>query len=189
MTKKKWQKKAGFNFVNKIGLKSGDSILDFGCGEGLFTIPAAKKVGPEGHIIAFDIDADNLKTLNKKIEDQALNNIELVHSDGDLEMEFEDQCFDMVFLYDVIHLFDKQQRNKLFDEFHRILKKKGRLSIYPKHTADNFPMHELRHTYVDEVVKEVECHAFALDRKMKIKILHDERIQEDDIYNFKKLKR
>ena len=189
MARKKWQKKEGNKFVEKIGIEPGDYILDFGCGEGLFSIPVSEKVASEGKVFALDIDDENLEIVGEKAADMDLDNIELVHSNGELQTDFYDGYLDMILLYDVLHLFNKNQRDELFDEFHRILKRGGDLSIYPKHTADNFPMHELRHTYVDEVVREVECHAFTLESKMTIRILHDERIQEDNIYNFKKQKR
>lgn len=183
----KWEEKTGMEFVNRVGIKPEAIVLDFGCGEGLFSIPIAKHLAPRGRVFAMDIDRSNLETLEKKARELSLNNIEPVYSEDDLNIKFEDDFFDIILIYDVLHLFDKEQRDKLFDNFHRILKDGGRLSVYPKHTADNFPMHELRHTYVDEVVKEIECHKFLLDVRLKTKILHNERIQEDDIYNFKKI--
>jgi ubiquinone/menaquinone biosynthesis C-methylase UbiE len=182
----KWDDKLALEFFNKIGLEKGNYVLDFGCGEGFFTIPAAQKVTKEGRVFALDIDAANLNKLKEKAKKKSMENIETVNSNGDLQTKFQDNYFDMILIYDVLHMFNKRQREEILDEFHRILKDRGRLSIYPKHTADNFPLHELKHTYVDQLVKEIECHKFALENRIKTKILHNEEVQEDNVYNFKK---
>src|SRR6056297_2512506 len=118
MTKVKWEANVGSDFIDKVGIESGDYVLDFGCGEGLFSIPAAQKVGSKGRVYALDIDSENLNLLSKKIEEKGLDNIELIHTNGDIQTEFENKNFDMILLYDVLHMFNKQQRDKLFDEFH-----------------------------------------------------------------------
>ena len=34
--------------LTAIGLKAGQTLIDIGCGEGFFTLPAARIVGPNG---------------------------------------------------------------------------------------------------------------------------------------------
>ena len=51
--------KLGFPFkaekeLNKLNIRGGQKILDYGCGIGSFTFPAAKLVGREGRIYALD---------------------------------------------------------------------------------------------------------------------------------------
>lgn len=63
--------------LDSIGIKKNDTIIDFGCGIGYFSIPAtqyAKKV------IAIDLSEDMLKELKKRTV--GINNIELVKSDN-----------------------------------------------------------------------------------------------------------
>ena len=40
-----WEREGGLKFLRKIGLRSGQKILDFGCRVGHYTIPAAQVVG------------------------------------------------------------------------------------------------------------------------------------------------
>ena len=49
---KKWLEKDGEQFLRKIGLKEGQTVLDFGCGEGHYAIPAAKIVSNKGKVYA-----------------------------------------------------------------------------------------------------------------------------------------
>jgi predicted methyltransferase len=51
---KNWLEKDGENFLKAIGLKKGQVVLDFGCGEGHYSIPAAKVVGEKGRSIVYD---------------------------------------------------------------------------------------------------------------------------------------
>ena len=41
--------------LKAAGLKSGQKVLEVGCGPGFFTIPAAKIVGEEGFVYAVDV--------------------------------------------------------------------------------------------------------------------------------------
>jgi len=37
----RWEKEDGVKFLRKVGLRPGQTVLDFGCGAGHYTIPAA----------------------------------------------------------------------------------------------------------------------------------------------------
>jgi len=52
--------------LQRIGIKSGQSVLDFGCGSGTYTIPVAKIVGKQGKVYALDKDKNELDNLMKK---------------------------------------------------------------------------------------------------------------------------
>ena len=63
-----------------LGLSSEmKNIVDFGCGYGTFTIPAARITG--GTVHAFDIEADMLATVREKAGQLGLASIRLYHSD------------------------------------------------------------------------------------------------------------
>jgi len=44
-----------YRLLEVAGLKSGQKVLEVGCGPGFFTLPAAKIVGEEGYIYAVDV--------------------------------------------------------------------------------------------------------------------------------------
>jgi ubiquinone/menaquinone biosynthesis C-methylase UbiE len=56
-------------------LRSGMVFLDIGCGEGFFSILAAKKVGENGKVFAVDIDSSAIEKLKQKAEVEGLKNI------------------------------------------------------------------------------------------------------------------
>ncbi|NOX56691.1 MAG: class I SAM-dependent methyltransferase [Planctomycetes bacterium] len=45
---------------------SGMTVLDFGCGMGVFSIPMASLVGPTGRVIAVDLQQEMLRVLAKR---------------------------------------------------------------------------------------------------------------------------
>jgi ubiquinone/menaquinone biosynthesis C-methylase UbiE len=72
----RWIKKDGEKFLKDIGIETGQIVLDFGCGEGHYTIPAAKIVGEKGTIYGFDKDRDSLDRLMQIIRQTDIRNIE-----------------------------------------------------------------------------------------------------------------
>lgn len=47
-------------------IKTGDTVLDVGCGPGTFSIEMAKMVGPTGKIVAADLQTEMLKKARNK---------------------------------------------------------------------------------------------------------------------------
>jgi ubiquinone/menaquinone biosynthesis C-methylase UbiE len=83
-------------------LRSGMVFLDIGCGEGFFSILAAKKVGENGKIFAVDIDSSAIEKLKQKAE--GLKNI--VAKVGKAEdTVFCNGCADFIFYGMDLHDF------------------------------------------------------------------------------------
>ena len=61
--------------LQSIGLRKGMTFVDAGCGEGFFALPAAKIVGPEGRVYAFDINPESVAALNSNAAAEGLTNI------------------------------------------------------------------------------------------------------------------
>lgn len=101
-------------------------ILDAGCGPGRLTIPLAKAVGPNGHIVAMDIQTSMLMKVQKKAKNENLKNIEFLH--GALgEKKLSPNQFDKAFLVTVLGEIP-DQKEALMDIFNA-LKPNGILSI------------------------------------------------------------
>ncbi|MBD2741291.1 methyltransferase domain-containing protein [Coleofasciculus sp. FACHB-1120] len=87
-----------------VPIQKGDKILDVATGTGLLAIPAAQKVGLEGHIIGIDMSPGMLHQARVKVEAASLKNIELIEADAE-SITFNDGCFDAVFCCEAIVLF------------------------------------------------------------------------------------
>ena len=67
--------------LNKIGLNEGARLADIGCGIGYFSIPAADVIGPQGIVFALDVSKEMIEELDKKIEENDIENIRTVITD------------------------------------------------------------------------------------------------------------
>jgi ubiquinone/menaquinone biosynthesis C-methylase UbiE len=116
----------------QIGIRRGQTILDFGCGSGTYAIPAARIVGEQGRVYALDKDKEALDELMQKAESADLKNIDRIETSGELEIELTDESVDVVLLFDVFHPFYFPQagdRRKLLGEIYRIMKSSAFLSV------------------------------------------------------------
>jgi len=100
--------------------------MDYGCGPGWFTFPAARIVGSEGKVYALDCIPRHLRIVEEKAKKEGLSNIETVLSDT--ETSLPDECIDIIWVCDALH--EVKQRRALLVELHRVLKNGGTLAIY-----------------------------------------------------------
>jgi ubiquinone/menaquinone biosynthesis C-methylase UbiE len=79
--------------VEMAEIKRGDRVLDVACGYGEPSLTAARKVGPEGTIVATDISAEMLAFARQRAEAAGVENIEFEHSDA-FSLDFPAESFD-----------------------------------------------------------------------------------------------
>ncbi|MBT8340874.1 MAG: class I SAM-dependent methyltransferase [Desulfatitalea sp.] len=60
-------------------LKPGDTAIDLGCGPGFFTIEMAKRVGPNGRVIAVDLQPEMLAHVARKSRKHGVSEIVTCH--------------------------------------------------------------------------------------------------------------
>ena len=119
--------------LEKLGIGEGQTVLDFGCGPGSYTIPAAQIVGEGGKVYALDIHPLAIKAVEKKSGKKKLTNITTILSDGDTGLP--DESMDVILLYDTIHII--KDKRALLEELHRVLKSDGFLSVTDHHLQAN----------------------------------------------------
>jgi ubiquinone/menaquinone biosynthesis C-methylase UbiE len=118
--------------LKRIGIRRGQTVLDFGCGYGIYTIPVAKIVGEQGRVYALDKDKEALDALMQKAGSACLANVERMETSGELEIELADETVDVILLFDVFHSFYFPQagdRRRLLGEIRRIMKPSAFLSV------------------------------------------------------------
>ena len=163
--------------LQQIGLRRGQTILDFGCGSGTYTIPAAKIVGEQGRVYALDKDNEALNELMQKAKLAGLENIEAMKTSGKLEVELTDESVDAVLLFDVFHSYyfsQTRDREKLLGEIYRVMKPSAFISVWPKHMES-------------EAEGEIKSVNFHLEKEFFETLIHDDKdLEMGKILNFKK---
>jgi ubiquinone/menaquinone biosynthesis C-methylase UbiE len=183
---RRWLRTEGSEFCRDLGIKEGQSILDFGCGEGHYTIPVAKAVGQGGVVYALDKDSGELSRLAKAAKSEGIGNITPLDSSGGTAIGLEEDSIDVALLFDVLHYITADDRKSLYGEVHRVLLDDGRLLVYPKHVKSDHPLWNLRHMDLDELIEEIEIAGFSLEDKSPKRLLHDETCNEGTVLRFRK---
>ena len=182
-----WLEKDGIAFLKELGIKAGQTILDFGCGEGHYTIPAAKIVGEKGKVYALDMDIEVLNKLLQIANSKSLQNIVPIHNElNNLKINIESESIDAILLYDVLHYLDLKGRKKIYKTAYRILKHGGLLSVYPKHNKMDEPLWNLANMNLEDIIKEIEAEKFHFVGKSFKKLFHDQSYNMGYILNFRK---
>ncbi|MBO8152466.1 MAG: hypothetical protein DRP91_08995 [Candidatus Neomarinimicrobiota bacterium] len=176
----KWMNFDGINFLKKIGIREGMQVLDYGCGEGHYTIPLSKVVGNKGIVYALDKNPEVLKFVSTLIREMKTDNIQLIKSDTTVPIN--DDSLDFALVYDVIHYVDR--RDKIYREVKRVLKSRGIFSLYPKHNKNDYPLMELANISLKEIIDEIEKFGFTLKETIDTTCLHDTYYNQCQILNF-----
>jgi len=181
---KEWIEGEGEKFLKEIGVKKDQTVLDFGCGVGHYTIPASKIVGKDGRVYALDKDSNALNKLKNTTEQCNIKNVELIKESS--EIPLKEDSVDIVLCYDVIHYGDKKERITIYNEIHRVLSKDGLFSVYPKHHKEDYPLMELADIDLERIIDEIKKAGFILEHKFLKTLLHDEYYNKGYILNFRR---
>ena len=90
-------------------LQEGMTFVDVGCGDGYFSIVAAKKTGVKGKVYAVDVDDSRIAMLKDKAEAEGLENIVAVVGRAE-DTVFCKDCADVVFYSMDLHDFDDPEK-------------------------------------------------------------------------------
>lgn len=152
----------------KVGLKSGMSVADLGCGTGFFTLPAAGIVGANGHVYAVDKVPDVLEVLKAKLRDGNVRNVRVIQADV-ASTQLEPGSVQMVLMANIFH----DVRERSLDEVERILKPGGKLVVLewrPIATPHGPPL-DLRLS-PQELTKIIEVRGFRVKQEFEIGSWH-----------------
>jgi len=184
-----WIFKSGVEVLRACGLQPGDEVVEFGSGEGDYTLPAAVIIGEEGangHITAIDKDGYDLRQLFSRAEEVGLKNITKLKTGGTLSIEKEKESIDVVLVFDVLHYFTTSERNTLYREIYRILKPNGLFITFPQHYKESYPLWKLANMSLKEIINEIESQGFRFQKKWKGTLIHDHSWYDGIVLTFKK---
>jgi len=129
---REWLTEHASEALMHVGVSQAQTVLDYGCGSGTFTIPSAKIVGKRGRVYAFEARSSRLERVREKAKEETLSNIVTALSDSSKSsIDLPDKSIDIILVYDVMHEIDN--RRGLLQELHRVLKEDGILSVFPMH--------------------------------------------------------
>ena len=107
-------------------IREGETVVDLGSGGGIDCFLAARRVGPNGHVIGVDMTPEMVLLAKRNAEKGDFGNVEFRL--GEIEdLPVESDAADLIISNCVINLVPNKAR--AFAEAFRILKPKGRVSV------------------------------------------------------------
>jgi ubiquinone/menaquinone biosynthesis C-methylase UbiE len=119
-------------FLDEAGIRPGDTVLDFGCGPGSFSVAAARLTGPSGRVYACDIQPLAASFIQRKAAEAGVANVAFLCAGRDTGLAAE--SVDVVLLYDVLHMLSEPAA--VLTELSRILRPGGLLSVSDHHMEE-----------------------------------------------------
>jgi ubiquinone/menaquinone biosynthesis C-methylase UbiE len=111
--------------LKKSGVCEGQTILDFGCGSGHFSIAAARIVGEKGRVYALDIHPLAIRAVEKRVAKNDISNVSSILSSG--KTGLPEESVDIVLLYRTF--YQVKDKQGLLDELYRVMKPGGIISV------------------------------------------------------------
>jgi arsenite methyltransferase len=105
----------------------GERVVDVGCGAGIDSLIAAKKVGPEGRVIGVDMTSSMLEKARRSAKAAGLGNVVEFREGYAEALPVEDGWADVVISNGVLNLMP--DKAAALEEMSRVLKPGGRLQI------------------------------------------------------------
>lgn len=103
-------------------IRSGDAVLDVGCGAGIDLLVAARLVGPSGRVCGVDLTPEMVERARANLGPRA----EIAHGTAEA-IPFEDASFDVVISNGVLNLSPLKEQT--YREIFRVLRPGGRLQF------------------------------------------------------------
>jgi SAM-dependent methyltransferase len=120
------------DIVRFLGAQPGSLVADVGAGDGAFTIPIARAVAPNGHVVAVDISESALNKLRDRAGREDVKNVDIVVGGIDDPHLPVDQV-DAVLIHNAYH--EMTEHEAMLRHVRAALKRDGRFVIVE-------PMHD-----------------------------------------------
>lgn len=146
-----------------LGVRPGMIVCDMGCGNGFYTVPLAKMVGPQGHVYAVDIQPQMLEMLRARLEKEDIDNVTPVLGSVHAP-RLPSGVLDLVLLVDVYHEFSHPVH--MLAGIRRALAPKGLVVLVEFRAEDpNVPIKPLHKMSKMQITKELSANGFKLAKE------------------------
>lgn len=150
--------------LQQLQLQPGMQICDLGCGNGYWTLPMARVVGPMGKVYAVDIQPEMLQQLKARLGRARLQNVEPIIGDVDDPRLPAGVSLDLVLMVDVYHEFSHPQ--SMLWEIRRALAPEGVVALLEYREEDPaVPIKPLHKMSKPQIMREYSANGFKLVRE------------------------
>jgi SAM-dependent methyltransferase len=146
--------------LRALKLEAGQTVCDFGCGNGYHTLQLARLVGARGVVYAVDIQPEMLELLAERAGPRGIENIKPVLAETD-DPGLPEGRFDLVLMVDVYH--ELSDPPAVLAAVRASLKPEGRLAVVEFREEDpDVPILPLHKMSQQQVMREIPANGFKL---------------------------
>jgi SAM-dependent methyltransferase len=137
--RERWDK-MGEN-IHRLGLREGDSIMDFGCGPGYFLFKFADIVGEKGHVYGIETNERHIRYVKDYIKKYNINNTDIFEYQPDGLGLNSSSKVDTIFMCSLYHILyaaiTDGERDLFIKSIKTHLKEDGRLIIVDNNLVES----------------------------------------------------
>jgi ubiquinone/menaquinone biosynthesis C-methylase UbiE len=137
--------------LRKFGIKTGNTVIDYGCGTGACIRAATELAGSSGIVYAVDLHEMAIASVNKLVNKYKLSNVIPVLSDGK-KSDIKDNTADLVYALDMFHMV--KEPGVFLNELCRITKQNGVLIIEDGHQPRSTSKEKIKSSGCWEIIYE-----------------------------------
>jgi ubiquinone/menaquinone biosynthesis C-methylase UbiE len=146
--------------LDELAIKPGSTVADIGAGTGYFSLRLAQRVGPQGRVLATDIQPQMLAMLSDKMRAANIANIEPILCTP-TDAKLPANTLDLALMVDVYH--ELAYPEETLGQIRRALKPDGRLVLIEYRGEDpNIPIKPEHKTTLVQIRSEIEPLGFRM---------------------------
>lgn len=173
-----WLESDGAKMLMDLGVKQGDKVVDYGSGEGRYTIPLSQIVGKQGCVYSVEQDENAIAVVLERLPRFSNQDIVKFLKVNNLETSaiLQEKSVDVIFAFDVLQYV--QDWDLLFRYFYDVIKPKGLVCIYPAaipHPGD---------VDIKLAISKMEGIGFQYIKSNTFQMMHNVDMVNDIVYSF-----
>jgi ubiquinone/menaquinone biosynthesis C-methylase UbiE len=139
-----------------LGLKKGQTVIDYGCGPARYIKDASNLVGESGKVIAVDIHPLAIEKVEAIIAKDKLTNVQAVLGQAGYHTPIADKTADVIYALDMFHMVELPTEFLL--ELSRLLKQDGTIIIEDGHQSRAETIKKIESANVLNIIQETKSH-------------------------------
>jgi precorrin-6B methylase 2 len=156
--------------IDALDIEPGQTIADLGAGSGYYSFRIAPIVGPNGKVLAIDVQPAMLSAIHTRAQRERVENLETALARAD-DPHLAPASVDLLFMVDVYH--ELEYPYEVMTRVREALKPGGRVALIEYRKEDpNVPIKEVHKMSEQQIVRELTAAGFKHLRTVRTLPLH-----------------